>query len=140
MLNVVPAIGISIHPPRVGRDYERDQYAAVTAQFQSTLPVWGGTLPAAALTMEAIISIHPPRVGRDECSESDSDYISISIHPPRVGRDSGRPLCIPTPCNFNPPSPWGERLRSSVRASLSLYFNPPSPWGERQRLPSPVSA
>ena len=35
---------ISIHPPRVGRDVGKlDVNQAVTV-FQSTLPVWGGTL------------------------------------------------------------------------------------------------
>ena len=38
--------------------------------------------------------------------------------------------------NFNPRSPWGERLVPGVTACNSLYFNPRSPWGERrnQRL------
>ena len=33
--------------------------------FQSTLPVWGGTLDALRTQAEKGISIHPPRVGRD---------------------------------------------------------------------------
>ena len=35
--------GISIHPPRVGRDRRIKQVNPVLRLFQSTLPVWGGT-------------------------------------------------------------------------------------------------
>ena len=35
---------ISIHPPRVGRDTLRVGKKEMQALFQSTLPVWGGTL------------------------------------------------------------------------------------------------
>ena len=34
-------------------------------QFQSTLPVWGGTRQAEKIAALQAISIHPPRVGRD---------------------------------------------------------------------------
>ena len=56
---------ISIHAPRVGRDFQRAQCSEVHH-----------------------ISIHAPRVGRDRdrlCNKM-SD-IAISIHAPRVGRD-----------------------------------------------------
>ena len=33
--------------------------------FQSTLPVWGGTLVLGVGQLARCISIHPPRVGRD---------------------------------------------------------------------------
>ena len=58
--------GISIHPPRVGRD----------RLFLAIMQYANG------------ISIHPPRVGRDAGVESDRRGLEISIHPPRVGRDS----------------------------------------------------
>ena len=80
---------ISIHPPRVGRDFFLFTYRFRFVSFQSTLPVWGGTdcwhrrLPRCCR-----ISIHPPRVGRDGISEGmDTRELDISIHPPRVGRD-----------------------------------------------------
>ncbi len=34
--------------------------------------------------------------------------------------------------NFNPRSPWGERLRSALPSRDADYFNPRSPWGERR--------
>ena len=36
--------------------------------------------------------------------------------------------------DFNPRSPWGERLRFDLRSFFPRYFNPRSPWGERPRL------
>ena len=35
--------GISIHPPRVGRDLWAQYKTEIKDLFQSTLPVWGGT-------------------------------------------------------------------------------------------------
>ena len=37
-------IEISIHPPRVGRDTTVSALSQWQVTFQSTLPVWGGTL------------------------------------------------------------------------------------------------
>ena len=122
---------ISIHPPRVGRDHggqchEMEPcdfnppspcgeglcvYAAVVGlqQFQSTLPVWGGTWVAHTATATGTISIHPPRVGRDP--------ESVPCH--RFGP------------YFNPPSPCGEGPGIGVRIVTGWdYFNPPSPCGE----------
>ena len=102
-------VHISIHPPRVGRDvigHSQPQspglyfnppspcgegqlsIRALTAPkiFQSTLPVWGGTLDVVRRDRGHCISIHPPRVGRDELSHS-------KIEPSK---------------DFNPPSPCGE--------------------------------
>ena len=58
-------IDISIHPPRVGRDAELVKRLRVDIIFQSTLPVWGGTMSSASINQSPTISIHPPRVGRD---------------------------------------------------------------------------
>ena len=33
--------------------------------------------------------------------------------------------------NFNPRSPWGERLGHGPAGVAPLHFNPRSPWGER---------
>ena len=34
--------------------------------FQSTLPVWGATIPGVIYMMDDAISIHAPRVGSDQ--------------------------------------------------------------------------
>ena len=150
--DLVIAVLISIHPPRVGRDLRCRQlrasrrnfnppspcgeglgtkiYDDITDAFQSTLPVWGGTLQRLLRVLAGQISIHPPRVGRDFTALFVEHIREISIHPPRVGRDLNpalsvfvqrisihpprverdRVLCWTSlrPCNFNPPSPCGE--------------------------------
>ena len=172
-LNISGALSvISIHPPRVGRDVsaalkcwaspdfnppspcgEGRAMPAMPAkpwQFQSTLPVWGGTYSQFVMPLAKHISIHPPRVGRDVHPLDSYSQARISIHPPRVGRDH-RGLRVQQPgYYFNPPSPCGEgppKLRSisykikfqstlpvrgGTASSISsllmeMNFNPPSP-------------
>ena len=55
--------------------------------FQSTLPVGGAT-----------------KVRKNRVIE-----VEISIHAPRGGSDGFVGAFAPTPLNFNPRSPWGER-------------------------------
>ena len=85
-----PYYVISIHPPRAGRDGKanhklqqkryfnppapcgagrsvRTSKKALTALFQSTRPVRGGTSGQASMRGLPEISIHPPRAGRDFC-------------------------------------------------------------------------
>ena len=57
--------GISIHPPREGRDFSFLLADCRKLSFQSTLPVRGGTLPGEISSVFGSISIHPPRGGRD---------------------------------------------------------------------------
>ena len=84
---------------------------SVAAGFQSTLPVGGATFYRGCSLAAERISIHAPRGG--------SDY------PPE--------LVVKYACNFNPRSPWGERLPIMVLNSLfTVHFNPRSPWGERR--------
>ena len=123
---------ISIHPPRVGWDSRYVRRKRRTkhfnpptpcgvgrpsglsfqerVRFQSTHPVWGGTLSAPTLGADVPISIHPPRVGWDPrpwpkprspghfnpptpCGVGRGQEhgrprrVGISIHPPRVGWD-----------------------------------------------------
>ena len=40
---------------------------------------------------------------------------------------------IRAPPDFNPRSPWGERLRLDPSPRRRSYFNPRSPWGERPK-------
>ncbi len=84
--------------------------------FQSTLPVGGATRRSLKLYGQTAISIHAPRGGSDAAvsqnaprggsdrrSAAGRPFASISIHAPRGGSDS---------FDFNPRSPWGERLIS----------------------------
>ena len=102
--------GISIHPPRVGRDSGMLSLMYTSLPFQSTLPVWGGTW-AGSGAMPQYSHFNPPSpcgeglytillAGKlyyfnppSPCGEGRcvpmrfQNHICISIHPPRVGRD-----------------------------------------------------
>ena len=74
-------------PAPCGAGHVIGLWQALHKIFQSTRPVWGGTLSIDQYTVNKPISIHPPRVGRDELQQTVVDPLKISIHPPRVGRD-----------------------------------------------------
>ena len=57
--------GISIHAPRVGRDWGKELKMSEDIKFQSTRPVWGATGINGTKVLPQFISIHAPRVGRD---------------------------------------------------------------------------
>ena len=99
---------ISIHPPRVGRDHGGARNTGNGPEFQSTLPVWGGTSCSCRRCRSCRFQSTLPVWG------------GTSAHHER--RYQGR--------YFNPPSPCGEGLRELVVYSPAKYFNPPSPCGE----------
>ncbi len=102
-------IKISIHPPRVGWDSlssdcglqplnfnpptpcgvgpPNNVAVYFDGEFQSTHPVWGGTVLGLTSADDCTISIHPPRVGWDGAFDIVHSVHVISIHPPRVGWD-----------------------------------------------------
>ena len=102
-------VDISIHPPLVGWDKpERPLMARTTnfnpptpcgvghlsnvatrsfSLFQSTHPLWGGTLVGGDIVQLLDISIHPPLVGWDSVFSVVCFPAIISIHPPLVGWD-----------------------------------------------------
>ena len=58
------------------------------SKFQSTHPVWDGTVGVWRFRTPTAISIHPSRVGWDRLrSPSPPRSVAISIHPSRVGWD-----------------------------------------------------
>ena len=102
---------ISIHAPRGGSDRRSISKSISISGFQSTLPVGGAT----RLKLEYIA------------------YDSISIHAPRGGSDRMRGMCRPKPPNFNPRSPWGERLASTNLSISSGVFQSTLPVGGATR-------
>ena len=144
---------ISIHPPRVGRDSHFLAVLLVVHAFQSTLPVWGGTMGSVLADSAYIISIHPPRVGRDKTlfPEPVPPQTFQSTLPVWGGTGALRRIAIydgfqsTLPVwggtgwgsgsggwgtDFNPPSPCGEGRMGGTVTSASPDFNPPSPCGE----------
>ena len=83
----IDSISISIHAPRVGRDFMLIAPRAKRFLFQSTRPVWGATIIYMKYGNLTVISIHAPRVGRDSAIRAERKKDYISIHAPRVGRD-----------------------------------------------------
>ena len=124
---------ISIHAPRVGRDYPPEGAASAEKNFNPRAPCGARRRDRPDDDRRRMISIHAPRVGRDRLAWYKADFtlkdfnprapcgarpeakdtlvaaINISIHAPRVGRD-GHPRCQ-SACggDFNPRAPCGAR-------------------------------
>ena len=143
---------ISIHPPRVGWDGRFPAATVSSGEFQSTHPVWGGTMGVPTPEPTAEISIHPPRVGWDaSCAGVRKILRFQSTHPvwggtPSFGNSISHQLLfqsthpvwsgtrIRSPGNFglqnfNPPTPCGVGLQRLSKAHRRRYFNPPTPCG-----------
>ena len=138
---------ISTHAPRVGSDraqrrdkrrgghfnprspcgerHDAHNCALAFDGFQSTLPVWGATMPGMQMVNKIRISIHAPRVGSDAHDAAHRHRRGISIHAPRVGSDPTTLLPCRSACHFNPRSPCGERrrwpCRPAVPSSISIH-------------------
>ena len=100
-------------------------------RFQSTLPVGGGTPPWKSTWKNSPISIHPPRGGRDAAVPEAADSKTISIHPPRGGRDLRLLvlLLLLLRISIHPPRGGRDYFKSEKKWG-GKNFNPPSPWGE----------
>ena len=103
----------------------------MTGKFQSTLPVWGGTLSGSTARTHTLISIHPPRVGRD---------MMILL---KVGRAKEFQSTLPVwggthlffsffvGSRFQSTLPvWGGTGTAGYPEKVYPHFNPPSPCGE----------
>ena len=101
---------ISIHAPRGGSDANYHNIRKAVYEFQSTLPVGGATGKTGECLHLQGISIHAPRGGSDFPLFLVSTFFVISIHAPRGGSDGLIDYYLHCTSNFNPRSPWGERL------------------------------
>ena len=102
---------ISIHAPREGSDYRRQEGRHQARGFQSTLPARGATGKAAGS-------------GRAKVFQSTL---------PARGATHGLWVYWRGLRHFNPRSPRGERPRGSWTTWLPENFNPRSPRGERRQ-------
>ena len=79
---------ISIHAPRVGSDWSSQCQKGFPSAFQSTLPVWGATLPKQGLQqVRRNFNPRSPCGERPRRSGPVQKAPGISIHAPRVGSD-----------------------------------------------------
>ena len=146
--------GVSIHPPRGGRDALCAANVCRMVRFNPPSP-WGEGPSPRLIFHWTSSGFNPPSPwgeGRHDLRGLQLPH-PVSIHPPRGGRDvssawlitlfhwfqstlpvgggtpdpGGRGKVFP---GFNPPSPWGEGLPYRLCLSGVFGFNPPSPWGE----------
>ena len=124
---------ISIHAPRTGSDQQFQCGLTRCIRFQSTLPARGATESACRNENAGNISIHAPRTGSDQGDLDKETRLKLfqSTLPARGATLAG---CdgAPSPKDFNPRSPHGERRGAAcVVGNEPGYFNPRSPCGER---------
>ena len=109
--------------------------------FQSTLPVGGATRIITPPGIPICISIHAPRGGSDTVGlVSAVKVILFQSTLPAGGATASSTTPTWAGCDFNPRSPWGERLFLPVACTGGNYFNPRSPWGERLSTPTTLPA
>ena len=117
----------------------------VSRRFQSTLPLRGATTSGRPATLVNSISIHAPLTGSDskfrKCDQAAALFQStlplrgatsiraltfssraISIHAPLTGSDISSPQHTPGGGNFNPRSPYGERLSKIFTDFVLVQF------------------
>ena len=111
---------ISIHPPRVGWDIKGNREKVNIAKFQSTHPVWGGTLAVFVLVYFIVISIHPPRVGWDGGNLRRIRFLNEfqSTHPVWGGTPGSSGQIRPS--DFNPPTPCGVGQQKFTKQAVEL--------------------
>ena len=101
---------ISIHAPRTGSDQQFQCGLTRCIRFQSTLPARGATESACRNENAGNISIHAPRTGSDQGDLDKETRLKLfqSTLPARGATLAG---CdgAPSPKDFNPRSPHGER-------------------------------
>ena len=112
--------GISIHAPLTGSDGDLVWPGERTCDFNPRSPYGERLLPKRQPVGSKLISIHAPLTGSDRGGKMLEHAVHISIHAPLTGSDR-RALARPSRHkDFNPRSPYGERLPLS-RLSISQW-------------------
>ena len=86
---MLPDIGVSIHAPRVGRDVWSEPLLFEVRWFQFTRPAWGATGADSHLRRFEAFQFTRPAWGATGLASIGADTEAVSIHAPRVGRDAG---------------------------------------------------
>ena len=123
---------ISIHSPRMGRDFPVFPCFGQLPAFQSTLPAWGETIcNTVPSVLQNEFQSTLPAWGETPSCPSRRPRWTISIHSPRMGRDTGKKPWSGTRFYFNPLSPHGERqVRLSARRRRRGFQSTLPAWGE----------
>ena len=122
---------ISIHAPLTGSDSFLRYCAKLQTSFQSTLPLRGATAQKVDTLLAMVISIHAPLTGSDMLATSIQGTETISIHAPLTGSDIPK-FSTPssTTISIHAPLTGSDRL-SQLTSLIQSDFNPRSPYGER---------
>ena len=124
------APGISIHPPRAGRDVINSRNYIRQTNFNPPAPCGAGQYMMCDGRLIIDISIHPPRAGRDPIRRDHYDRKNDFNPPAPCG--AGRPCrskSRPAACYFNPPAPCGAGQGDQPNLRGLHDFNPPAPCG-----------
>ena len=123
---------ISIHSPRVGRDYRRVMRNSVEADFNPLAPGGARHLTMRIFMLYTIFQSTRPGWGETRTSTPPPQQAQISIHSPRVGRDFFCSRYLSTRTIFQSTRPgWGETCLAFASAEARQYFNPLAPGGAR---------
>ena len=129
---------ISIHAPRGGSDlFDADLRDGSLISIHAPR---GGSDPGCRYQRVTIdISIHAPRGGSDIQHPIILRYEDISIHAPRGGSDERSAHTSSRPPNFNPRSPWGERLYRRANGHQYIRISIHAPRGGSDKIVSTLN-
>ena len=100
---------ISIHAPLTGSDC-RPNGQAQNGRISIHAPLTGSDRIRLAQEKTRNISIHAPLTGSDSAEPVETVPPTISIHAPLTGSDNQEAAQLLSNSDFNPRSPYGERL------------------------------
>ena len=102
---------VSIHAPREGCDYKRDDYEGTDPLFQFTHPGRGATSRMNfSLSLNSSFNSRTPGGVRRTAGALCFDLFLVSIHAPREGCDLLEPRTKSVIVSFNSRTPGGVRL------------------------------
>ena len=119
---------ISTHAPRTGSDEAAERLGLKLKKFQPTLPARGATRRKPSQTSSCDISTHAPRTGSDR-TPSSGGKPAVRFQPtlPARGATVRCWLRKPTPEDFNPRSPHGERPDHQAAAQRIPHISTHAP-------------
>ena len=120
---------ISIHAPRGGSDLDLGPFQTVLRYFNPRSP-WGERpMLLSGRNISVIFQSTLPVGGATLRLATKLQTYYISIHAPRGGSDTYNAVTVIINGNFNPRSPWGERLFSPSTFGPMLLFQSTLPVG-----------
>ena len=129
-----PIFKISIHAPRGGSDFPGGDPRSPQLGISIHAPRGGSDILVPFGNQDVLISIHAPRGGSDKCDMMISQILKISIHAPRGGSDLNISMDALI-MDISIHAPRGGSDRSEIDHERQVHnFNPRSPWGERLRV------